>query len=56
MVGAIDFSSGPVPNVSSTPVVGGQWIKGEQFPFDLRITENQYAPEITVQQPFQALA
>lgn len=56
MVGAIDFSSGPVPNVSSTPVVGGQWIKGEQFPFDLRITENQYAPEIPVQQPFQALA
>ncbi len=55
LVGPVNFATGPVPNVSPTPVVGGQWVKGEQFPFDLKICENQFAPDIPVQQPFQAL-
>lgn len=56
LVGPINFMGGPVPNVSETPVVGGQWLKGQTFPFDLVINENQYAPEIPVQQPFQQLS
>jgi branched-chain amino acid transport system substrate-binding protein len=56
LVGPVNFATGPVPNVSPTPVVGGQWVKGEQFPFDLKICENKYAPEIPVQQPFKALS
>ena len=55
IVGPINFQTGPVPNVSPTPVVGGQWEKGSQFPFDLVINENQYAPEVPVQRPFEAL-
>jgi branched-chain amino acid transport system substrate-binding protein len=55
MVGKVDYSSGPVPNVSPTPVVGGQWVKGTDFPFDLKIAENQYAPDIAVQKPFEAI-
>ncbi len=39
-----------MPNVSKTPLVGGQWVKGEKYPFDLKIVTNVTAPEITVQQ------
>jgi len=56
LVGPVNFQTGPVPNVSPTPVVGGQWVKGDKFPFDLKICENQYAPEIPVQQPMKALS
>lgn len=55
IVGPINFQTGPVPNVSTTPVVGGQWEPGTKFPFDLVINENQYAPEIPVGRPFEAL-
>lgn len=56
IVGPINFQTGPVPNVSTTPVVGGQWEPGTKFPFDLVINENQYAPEIPVGRPFEALS
>ncbi len=36
----------PVPNVCITPLVGGQWVKGEKYPFDLKIVENSIAPEV----------
>jgi branched-chain amino acid transport system substrate-binding protein len=39
-----------VANVSKTPLVGGQWVKGEKWPFDLKIVVNPTAPEISVQQ------
>ena len=56
MVGHINFMTGPVPNVSATPLVGGQWRKGDKFPFDLAICENQYAPEIPTQSKMEALS
>ena len=36
----------PVPNVCITPLVGGQWVKGETYPYDLKIVENSIAPEV----------
>ena len=36
----------PVPNVCITPLVGGQWVQGENYPFDLKIVENSIAPEV----------
>ncbi|MHB1343828.1 MAG: ABC transporter substrate-binding protein [Thermoleophilia bacterium] len=33
IAGPVDWSTGPVPNVSKTPLVGGQWVKGEKFPY-----------------------
>ena len=38
----------PVPNVCITPLVGGQWVKGEKYPFDLKIVENSIAPEVPI--------
>ena len=36
----------PVPNVCITPLVGGQWVKGEKYPYDLKIVANSIAPEV----------
>lgn len=55
LVGPVSWKNGPVPNACSTPVVGGQWIKGDTTPFDLKIAENAYAPDIKVQHTFTAL-
>jgi branched-chain amino acid transport system substrate-binding protein len=46
IVGPLDWSNGPTPNVAKTPLVGGQWVKGSTYPFDLVITENAAAANI----------
>ena len=52
--GHISFTAGgasnPVPNVCTTPLAGGQWIKGTKYPFDLMIVANAEAPMATIQQ------
>jgi branched-chain amino acid transport system substrate-binding protein len=43
MVGLVDFTSGPFPNVSPSSIIGTQWIKakpGSKYKFDQVITEN----------------
>ncbi|MGB8267532.1 MAG: ABC transporter substrate-binding protein [Candidatus Velthaea sp.] len=49
MVGPVAWGHGPVKNVAKTLLVGGQWIHGKKFPFDLAIVENKDAPQIPVQ-------
>ncbi len=46
VVGPLDWTSGPVPNVAKTPVVGGQWRKGAGTPFELVIVSNVRNPII----------
>ena len=47
IVGKVDWTTGkPFPNVSKTPLVGGQWRKGTKFPYDLVIVSNKDHPEI----------
>lgn len=55
LVDHVAFTGAPVPNVCPTPVVGGQWVRGRTFPFDISIAENVQAPEIPVDAPFFAL-
>ncbi|MCZ7497318.1 ABC transporter substrate-binding protein [Agrobacterium tumefaciens] len=40
LIGRVDFSSGPHKNVSTTPIFGGQWRKGDKWPYDLKIVDN----------------
>lgn len=43
IAGAVDFTAGPVPNVSPGPIIGTQWVKapeGSKFALDYVITEN----------------
>ena len=49
MVGNVNWANGPHPNVSKTPILGGQWRTGERWPFDLEIVETQLYPIIEPQ-------
>jgi branched-chain amino acid transport system substrate-binding protein len=55
VVGPLDWTSGPVPNVAKTPLVGGQWRKAGQG-YDLVVVSNSQHPDIPVGGPVQALA
>ena len=47
IVGDVSWANGPVPNVTKTPLVAGQWQrKGDGF--DLVVTTNAHAPQIPV--------
>lgn len=51
MVGELDFTKGPVPNVVATPIIGAQWIKakpGSRFKLDYVIVENANDPKVPV--------
>lgn len=47
IVGDVNWAHGPVPNISKTPLVAGQWQKqGDRF--ELVVTTNAHAPQIPV--------
>ncbi|MBU6502350.1 MAG: ABC transporter substrate-binding protein [Burkholderiales bacterium] len=51
MVGKVDFTSGPVANVSTTPIINAQWIKaapGSKYKLDYVIVENACDPNVPV--------
>ncbi len=51
MVGKVDFTSGPVANVSTTPIINAQWIKsapGSKYKVDYVIIENACDPNVPV--------
>ena len=59
IVGPISWKGGgptnPVPNVCTTPLVGGQWKKGKKFKYDLEVVFNKSAPNIPLDSPFEAI-
>ena len=50
MIGKVDFTSGPVPNVSPGPIIGTQWVESAdgKYPFDYVVTENATDPSVPV--------
>ena len=46
VVGPVQWQKGPVPNVSTTPLVGGQWQEGAGGELELRIVNNKDEPRI----------
>ena len=56
IVGPVNFKTGPVKNVSTTPLVGGQWVKGKQFKYDILIANNSAYPEIMTVKKFEPIA
>jgi branched-chain amino acid transport system substrate-binding protein len=47
IVGDLDWTGGPVPNVAKTALAGGQWRQtGGGEAFELVVVENQLAPQI----------
>lgn len=55
VVGPIAWKGGPVKNVAKTPLVGGQWVKGKKYKYDLLIVNNQTAPNIPTQAKIKPL-
>ncbi|EJK88429.1 ABC transporter substrate-binding protein [Rhizobium sp. AP16] len=51
IAGKVDFTGGPVPNVSPGPIIGTQWVKaaeGSKFALDYVVTENVTDPNVPV--------
>jgi branched-chain amino acid transport system substrate-binding protein len=46
IVGPVQWKKGPVPNVATTPLVGGQWQEGTGGELELKIVNNKDAPDI----------
>jgi len=59
VVGPVNWNKSPygnpVKNVCKTPLVGGQWVKGTKFMYDLVIVNNKTAPVIPEQAKLQYL-
>ena len=54
IVGDVNWANGPVPNVTKTPLVAGQWQKKDGR-FELVVTTNTFAPQIPVGGELQLL-
>jgi branched-chain amino acid transport system substrate-binding protein len=50
-----DKKLNPVPNVCTTAIAGGQWVKGKKYPYDLVVVNNVYSTEVPVQAKLQPL-
>ncbi|WP_189375217.1 ABC transporter substrate-binding protein [Mesorhizobium sp. M4A.F.Ca.ET.020.02.1.1] len=56
MIGKVDFTSGPVANVSPGPIIGTQWVaakEGSKFALDYVVTENATDPKVPVEAKLQ---
>jgi branched-chain amino acid transport system substrate-binding protein len=47
-LGTLHWGTGPVPNVVTTPIPGGQWVKGTKWPLEFHFCENSGDPNIPV--------
>lgn len=57
IVGPVNFKTGPVPNISKTPLVAGQWQRGAAGKgLELVIVDNALAPNIPVQSQLKPIA
>jgi branched-chain amino acid transport system substrate-binding protein len=48
IVGHIQWTGQPFPNVAKTKLCGGQWKKGTQYPYDLVVVENSALPGVPI--------
>lgn len=55
LVGKVRWGNGPVKNVAKTALVGGQWVKGKKFKYDLLVVNNKTAPNIPTQATFKPI-
>ena len=55
IVGPVSWKNGPVKNVSTTPLVGGQWEKGTRFKYEIKIANNSAYPDIKTVKKFEPI-
>jgi branched-chain amino acid transport system substrate-binding protein len=49
-IGKVDFTNGPVPNVSTMPILNGQWLRASSGPYklDYVLVNNAGDPHVPV--------
>ncbi|MEJ2003048.1 MAG: ABC transporter substrate-binding protein [Maritimibacter sp.] len=52
-VGKVDFANGPMPGIAVTPIVGCQWVKASDGPYEfaLNVTGNAMATDVPISAP-----
>lgn len=55
VAGNVNWGNSVVPHVTKTPLVGGQWVKGSQFPYELKIRTSEQLPSLTVDGPMELI-
>ena len=55
LVGPIKFDGSTHKNICKTPIFGGQWVKGEKWPYDLKIVDNSVNQLFEPQQKIQPI-
>jgi branched-chain amino acid transport system substrate-binding protein len=56
IVGPMRFAERPIPNVCRTPLVGGQWVRGKKYPYELEVIFNGTYPSIPKNGTLRSLA
>ncbi len=55
IAGKVDFTNPVVPHITKTPLVGGQWVKGETYDVEFKIVTNEQLPTIPVDGTLQPI-
>ena len=55
IVGQVDFTDPVVPHVTKTPLIGGQWMPGDDWPFELAIRTNEQLPAVPLDGPMESI-
>jgi branched-chain amino acid transport system substrate-binding protein len=55
VAGQVDFTKPVVPHITKTPLVGGQWVKGEKWPVEFKLVPNTEFPEIPLDGQLQPM-
>ena len=56
IVGNVNFSTGPVPHLSKTPLVAGQWVAGSEYDLELAIRTNSQLPGLDIDGPIELIS
>ena len=56
IVGRVQWTGSPVKNVCRTPLVGGQWVRGKKYKYEIVVVNNGRAKMIPLQAPLKLMA
>lgn len=55
IAGQVDFTNPVVPNVTKTPLIGGQWVEGDTYDYELAIRTNEQLPGVELDGPMESM-
>lgn len=55
IAGTVDFTNPVVPQVTKTPLIGGQWVASDEWDVELSIATNEEFPEVPVAGPLEPI-